>query len=233
MNLFTIKILAVVFMTIDHIGFFFFPEAWAWRAVGRLAFPIFAFTVANAFFHTGSRGKYLLRLLLLAVLCQVPFWLYEPSGFLNIFFTLGLGFALIWLYDAAAGGKIFSLAGLLLIAAAVLFAQWGKDGLGLVQYGGYGPALIFLFYQSLSRRRGRTLLWIGIPLITAAAAMAEFLLSGASLHWSLLTLAAALSLPFLLAYNGERGKSWKYFFYLYYPLHLFFLQGLALLLPYW
>lgn len=228
MNLFAIKIIATLCMVVDHVGLFFFPDTLWFRAIGRIAYPLFAFTVANAFVHTRSKGKYLVRMLLLAVLIQIPYYAFLRDTTLNIFFSLGLGFAFIWLYEAATKNhRERAAAGLLLAAAVFIAAEWGEQSILPLQYGGYGLALIFcchLFYQKPAALGAAQLL-----LLTAAAAADIFLLR-ADTAWALLSFCSLLALPFLFAYNGEKGPGLKYFFYFFYPLHLVFLQCLALLL---
>lgn len=103
-NLFTLKIIAAVSMTLDHIGGIFFPGQLYWICIGRLAFPIFCYLIANGFFYTRSKLKYLIRLVICAFLSQLPFiamYYYErhsisvmfaPDGMFSSignFFTLG------------------------------------------------------------------------------------------------------------------------------------------------
>ena len=64
MNIFTIKIIALILMLMDHIGEFF-PDSPIWfRWLGRLAAPLFFYALAVGFHHTRNRKKYLLRLYL-------------------------------------------------------------------------------------------------------------------------------------------------------------------------
>lgn len=115
MSTLALKILAILFMFIDHLGFAIGSSAFAavnfgggyyfCRAVGRLAFPIFAFLIANGFKHTKNLKKYILRIFAFAIISEVPFDLFVSgkvtlvswSGLLpdlhfnNVFFTLLLG----------------------------------------------------------------------------------------------------------------------------------------------
>ncbi len=230
MSLFALKIIATVFMVIDHIGILFFPQTILFRAVGRLAFPIFAFTVANAFHHTKSRRTYLVRMLFLAALCQIPYGLLYHGLTLNIFFTLGFGFGIVWLYQGIAKGNTFSFPGILLVTGLILFFAWGDHTLFTLQYGGFGLALIFLFHLFYRRKWKTALAQI---LLLAVTAPVNIFFFQQDISWSLLSLCSALALPLILSYNGNKGRSWKYFFYLFYPLHLLFLQGLYYLLQAW
>lgn len=62
MTITTLKILALVFMTIDHIGAIFFQDIIWLRYIGRLSAPIFIFCIAEALKHTSDRKKYVIKL---------------------------------------------------------------------------------------------------------------------------------------------------------------------------
>ena len=96
MSSLTLKIIAVVTMLVDHVGFLFFPEEQIFRIIGRISFPLFAFLIAEGFIKTKDVKEYLKRLSIFAVISQVPFFFFERvaglSGIhLNILFTLALG----------------------------------------------------------------------------------------------------------------------------------------------
>lgn len=214
LNASAIKYLACLFMLLDHIGMMLLPECLALRGVGRLAFPLFAFMIANGYRHTADPRRYLLRLILFAVGFQ---WLYSRivvPGTLNIFATLALGLAAVWLADILLH-KISHpgwarLSALLTTALAALLAQ-----LIHCDYGWYGVALIFaswLFFTSFSRL---ACAWL---LLTAAYSW--------GLGWPFggLQMLALLALPLVYGYNGERGNSPRWFFYIFYPAHLLLLH---------
>ena len=58
-------------MTLDHIGLYFFPNQILFRIIGRIAMPIFVFTLAEGFIHTKSRQKYFMRLGMLGVISEI------------------------------------------------------------------------------------------------------------------------------------------------------------------
>lgn len=92
-NMFTLKIIAAVSMTIDHVGAMFFPGQLYWTCIGRLAFPIFCFLIANGFFYTRSKLKYFIRLVVCAFLSQLPFiamYYYESRSIAVLFAPDGL-----------------------------------------------------------------------------------------------------------------------------------------------
>ena len=96
MTAYTIKLLAIITMVIDHIGLFFFPHLIFLRIIGRLSFPLFAWLIANGAYYTHDIKAYLTRILIFALISQIPFaianHLLSPSlWYLNVLFTLFLG----------------------------------------------------------------------------------------------------------------------------------------------
>ena len=106
LNSLHLKLLAVVTMLIDHMGFTLFPHAVWMRAVGRLAFPIFCFLIAEGCAHTHDKKRYAGRLLLFAVLSELPFNLMCSGQWLswnyqNVLWTLLIGALVCWAMDWA------------------------------------------------------------------------------------------------------------------------------------
>lgn len=180
------------------------------RYAGRLAFPIFAFFLAEGFCQTRHRRDYGLRLLIFALLSEIPFdlamfgtWLY--LDYQNILVTLLIA------YITLCGVQRFNRklwAQLLCIAAGC-----GAAYLLQSDYGGIGVMIVVLLYWF----RGTGL---QIPVGAAAAALES------AENWCF----SALAFIPLAFYNGERG-SWprKYFFYVFYPAHLLVLWGIRML----
>ena len=101
---FALKCIALITMIIDHVGAILYPEARVLRIIGRIAFPIYAFLVAEGFYHTKNVKKYMLRLLLFALVSEIPFDLALTGqilefGHQNVFFTLFAGLLLMELYS--------------------------------------------------------------------------------------------------------------------------------------
>ena len=99
---FDLKIIAVITMIIDHAGAFLFPQAKILRIIGRISFPIFAFLICEGYEHTKDVKKYMLRLLLFAVISE-PFFDLAMSGTIfslnngqNVIFTLLIGVVTIY-----------------------------------------------------------------------------------------------------------------------------------------
>lgn len=202
LDAFWLKVIALISMTIDHIGYFLFPDLIILRIIGRLAFVIFAYFCANAYIYTSNRLKYGLTLLVLGLIMDVIVY---TSGFYvtsNIFITLGLGFFLIYGYDK----NQYWLIALILILLAFI----------KVDYGYYGVLVIFASY--IFFKRIDYLMFANIVLIT----IFFFLKQLSDLQYY-----SIFGIGLLFLYNYQRGYSIKYFFYLYYPLHILILQYLS------
>lgn len=99
-----LKLIAMVTMLIDHIGYMFFPQHVIFRSVGRLAFPIFAYLLSVGYEKTSSLKNYAWRLLVFGLISQVPYAFFSPGlEFkpleLNIMFTLLAALGIIYLYE--------------------------------------------------------------------------------------------------------------------------------------
>ena len=179
------------------------------RAIGRTAFPIFAFLISEGFVHTRNREKYALNLLVFALISEIPFNLAFGGELLypkqNVFFTLLLGYAGIYLYDRYNVTK----EGKFLLQLIVLFV--GSIFLR-ADYGCFGYGFILLLY--ILRTNKVLMSIIGVCVLPS--------------KW----IGGAAFLPICI-YNGKRGfatgKAAKYAFYLFYPLHLFIIYLLRIL----
>lgn len=199
-NTFTLKMIAIVSMLIDHIGAALFPHITILRVLGRIAFPIFAYTIVEGFVHTHDLKKYMIRLGIFALLSEIPFDLTFSGkiiefGHQNVFFTLLLGVAMLALY--VRGRNVTEQLSIVVVAMFL-------SKLLNVDYQATGILMIFLFYY-LREKKLEKLFAVGILIL---------LVSGKIQLFSLLAF-----IPIAL-YNGERGPKMKAFFYAFYPVHL-------------
>lgn len=180
------------------------------RIFGRLAFPIYCFLLVEGFEKTRSRLKYAGRLLLFALISEVPFNLafrgnVLDTSYQNVFFTLLLGFAAIWAIDEIRGRipqSFFQfLASVAVFLGAALAAEVCK-----CDYGANGIIPIVLLYLFRKNKREQIL-----------AGCVAFL-------WEI---TAPIAFVFIGFYNGRRGLKLKYVFYSFYPVHLLLLYLLA------
>lgn len=217
-----LKILALLLMTLDHIGMLLFPHV-AWlRAAGRLAFPIFAYMIAEGCRYTRSRPRYFLTLVVFAVPCQVAYAVFMHSAMQCVLVTFALSVTLILLLERArakrtACGWLVFVGALVAVTGGILVLQkllsaWNFG----VDYGVFGVLLPLLIYCGSKKWQA---------LLLCAVGLVPLCLLSVGIQWWCF---AAL-LPLAL-YNGKRGKyPLKYLFYLYYPLHLAVLYGISLL----
>ena len=207
-----LKWLAIVTMTLDHVGAVLYPEYPLFRYIGRLSFPLFAYLLILGLENTRNVRNYFLRLFLFAWISQIPFYLafgIKPWEHLNIFFTLSIGLVFVYLYSN--DNHLFFIP--LLASIALPF-----------DYGIYGILTIGSFYFL---RRNK---WVGM--------FSFLLLNLFFLLFSPFQFLALGALPLIFLHNDGRisfkritikafySLCKKYFFYFYYPLHLFILYFL-------
>lgn len=217
-----IKIIAVVSMTIDHIGGAFFPQYPAFRWIGRIAFPLFCYCLTVGMMYTGDIKKYLFRLGAFAVISQ-PFWIlaFNSDDITGNIFNLNIFFTLIVSLFGAWGFKerkwcFFILA---LILLNVINFDYAMTGL----------ILILIFY--LCRNKP----WLGAAVYTLTylpalnGNMADPLALKIGGHAIGFEIFALLALPFIYIQTNSGLKIPKWFFYIYYPAHLFAIYLIGIL----
>jgi len=217
MSGFLLKLIAVAAMAADHIGLVLFPHALWLRLIGRIAFPLYAYFIAEGFRHTADVRKYILRLAAFAFLSELPFDLVmtgDPLSprYQNVFFTLLLGLLAIVFYDRFSREASPSRAMLPVLLCATGASLIPAD------YGFYGVLLIFVFYIC----KNQTVLVKWFMVLVPAGALLCYAEQG-SLLWSFAQMFELGALPLILTYNGKRGPKVRYFFYVFYPAHLLLL----------
>ena len=245
MTSFALKLIAVLSMLLDHLfqaGLFGQKQLMDWfglsmgasyyvcqiiEPLGRLAFPIYAYFIAEGCRHTRSRRNYLLRLLFFGVISEFPYdiamnpfhqggaWYmaFTPFTHLNVFFTLALGVIGITLYDRLrVKGKPAALCYLPLAACAVAAELLRTD------YMIFGPLLIFAAYFPRTTKTRFAAMAGVLALIYLGYYTGWFSYFDISAPIYLAAACAALGL--LALYNGRRGPKLKWLFYAVYPAHL-------------
>lgn len=208
MSSFWLKFLACILMLIDHIGFAFFPKIAILRAIGRLAFPIFAFQASVSFDKTKNKEKYISRMILFTVVSQIPFFLLRKISLvnakpmLNIGATLTCGLLALYCLDKIKKPwlKYISVALIILISIVVP-----------MDYKWYGVIIIIIFYIFRKEKYGIAIFY---PIV---------LMSYCFYKNSTFNLPAIGAIIPIFLYNGKKGKSAKYWFYAFYPLHMLIL----------
>lgn len=220
---FQLKMIAACAMLIDHTAHVFFPAAIYMRCIGRLAFPIFAFMVAMGYSYTKDIKKYMLRMLIFAIIAQIPYVYmvgsFDPIPF-NVIFTLLFG--LVSIYAIETGKPIIGITVTLLLA--ILAESGGFD------HGAFGVFMVLAFYYTRSSRYLRNASAVALILLFTTSYMIK--LGILSFTW-IIILFYLFPIPLIDLYNGKKGISntfTKWFFYIFYPLHIILIVIVNLLL---
>ena len=205
----SIKLIAISIMLFNHIGRVFFPGAEIFVKIGEIGFPLFAFCVSEGFYYTRNKQKYLRNLLIFALISEIFFdyaftneiiyWFHQ-----NVLFTISSAVLFLIIYEKINNSKQSLISKTILISLILLLFLMVST-LSFTDHDTYGILLIFIFYVF----RDKPILKYSISAIILYTAYAY----GYSV----------LSIPIIMLYNGKRGFNLKYFFYLFYPLHLLIL----------
>ena len=234
-----IKILALILMTVDHVGFLLFPNLQILRLIGRVSFPLFAYMLAEGCHYTKNKIKHFLLVFVLGILFQLVYQIAtNDASEYNIFLTFALSILAIYSLQYAKEGmfqegkffdKLLSLLQfpLVILTIYVLSEQFPFD------YGFFGillPVFVSLFDdRGLPQNRATKVLSCSyVKIFMLAIGLLFVCLTSAFKERAFYSY---LSIPILLFYNEKKGKyNLKYLFYFYYPLHLVLLQAVQLLL---
>lgn len=213
---FALKLIAIVAMTANHAAYIFdavlpTPALFIMYTVGGLTFPIMAFLLVVGYKHTSNVRKYMVRLAIFALASQVPFQLFLAERG-NVLITLLLSLVALYLYDTLRSRGVFWLifAGIVAVSS---FCDWGM----------IGPIMVLLMYilPSKIQRVAYPIVLVmaasGFPALMEAMAKSDLMMVPFALY---AFIGCGADIPLLLAYNGQRGRSMKWFFYAYYPLHI-------------
>ena len=254
----TLKILAAIFMFIDHLGILIFPNELWLRDLGRLSMPLFAFMIAEGCRYTKNKIKHFFLLFGLGTACQIVYIIFDPSNmYLGILLTFSISTLIIYAMQFAkkcffsAQEKTLSLGGevaqaplhsdnrlalkaasLMLVFTLIILA-FTLCHFVTVDYGFWGVmmpvfASIFDFHRIPALDRLKKMDCLPVKILCMAIAEIMLIVTHVSPDFQTPALFAFL---LLLLYNGEKGKAnLKYFFYIFYPVHLGVLTGISMLL---
>lgn len=223
MTVFALKIIAVISMFLDHVRYAIPMTAIPiTEYLGRLAFPIFSFVISEGFVHTHSKTKYMLRMLIFAIVSQIPFNLFahklvHSASTLNIMFTFEYALIGLYIYEFFKNQKefpkFFKWCSVIISLSTILFVVY----LVHPDYSWYGVCCVWIFYLFKNKKILTTFSYIFLTLIYYASKKIAFDEN------YLIILFSILPIIFVLMYNGKKGKSFKYFFYFFYPVHMMIL----------
>lgn len=240
-----LKLLACVTMLIDHIGYVLVYPLYQQisvaggnigaartvylgylllRCIGRLSFPIFAFLLVEGFNRTRSRKKYALRLVIGALLAEIPFnlvvsgspvWRYKQS----IMITLLLGFCALLVMERC---KKLAWKPVAMLPFALLGYLLKAD------YGWGGVILIALFELSRHTFNRNLIRFFGMLVLFHYMPSSVLRFGNFSVPMQAL---GALSVLFIAAYDGRKvtsSRAVQWSFYLFYPVHLLVLYLISI-----
>lgn len=209
-------------MLSDHIGDSILGRFSFLNLIGRISFPIFAFQTMQGYINTKNLKKHMIKLLIFACISQIPFMLFlstfTTNIYLNVLFTFLLGICALYIYDKC-NNKVLGFLFVIIISIIAYFIK--------VDYGAFGILLIFVFYffyKNNNIKHNKLLMSISIVLLCVIHYLPNIFKSPSLIctYLSLITF-TSLSLIFILFYNNKEGPKLKYFFYIFYPLHLLIL----------
>ena len=205
-----LKLIAALSMLLDHGGLLFFSRAAGFRIAGRLAFPIFAFMIAEGCHYTRNRWRYWGMIAALAAVCQAVYYFAAGDTYLSVLVTFSLAIPTVFALDEWKKTKSWIWG---LLTATLIAVVWLMNQRLEIDYGFWG-CMLPVFVAAFREKAPLAGLTAGLALVAA-----EF----GGLQWYSL-----LAVPVLWCYNGTVGRrKLKYFFYIFYPAHLAILQVLA------
>lgn len=200
-----LKLIAILAMVCSHVykGILVGQKEFLFLdIIGRISFPIFCFLLVEGFCYTKNRKKYLFRLWLFAVFSEIPFDLLFFGTYFtyltqNVLFTMLIGVLTLWGMEKA--GRKYQWIVLILGMCVAWFLK--------TDYSVWGIWVIACFYLF----RGMKKEGMMVQIANMFVAMGVF-------NWK--QAFGVLALILIWFYNGKEGRKWKYFFYVFYPLHM-------------
>ncbi len=233
----TLKIIACIFMLIDHIGLTFFPSEDIFRILGRIALPLFAFFIAEGCRYTRNGMRRFLMIFSIGLVFLVFYFIYQGRLYGNIFLTFSVSIMLdnvIYNCKKAVfrNFKVIKTVFCLSIISFTLVLLYFLYGIIYFEYGFFGmllPVLInitnlkdieapLIFKRVDNHLSKLLLLTIGLVLVSLTGRLGN------------MQFYCFLALPLIILYNGKPGsKKLKYVFYVFYPAHLIIIEATALI----
>lgn len=244
-----LKIIACALMTVDHVGYILFPNVIILRIIGRLAFPIFAFMIAEGVKYTKNKLRYFLLIFVLGTVFQIVTYIYSGDTFMGIFITFSLAIPLCYAVQFVKRSFLTNNISAPIKALSVLTLVFGLGAVYLINhyitidYGFYGcilPAVTGLFHLGGNTVGENTISSFEkikkfdnfhLSVLMLAIGLIGVWLGGVPLSLKPIQPYSFLAIPLLLLYNGKRGKyNIKFFFYLFYPIHLLIIYCIGLII---
>lgn len=229
---FSLHLMAMIFMLCDHLWGTLIPGNDWLTCIGRMTFPIYAFLLVEGYFHTKNLNKYALRLLVFALLSEIPFNLAMGSRVFypihqNVLFNFCFSLGLIHWNEQAKATKLVRKR--ILVATASVGLAYTLGILSFVDYYHAGILMVLGFYFFRGKRWWNLLgqavcMWyINFEILGGYEYVLH--LFGHSFHLLRQGFAMLALIPIWL-YRGHQGytsRNWQYFCYWFYPVHLLIL----------
>lgn len=252
-NSFQLKCLGLLFMTVDHIGLYICRSVniSPLRVIGRIAAPLFLYVTINSISHTRNKLKYALRLyiahiiiclmtLLLTTIGNNQFGNYNQFSILPTFiYTVVLTYIVEKITKSQKKLTtnnillILSAFAIIIIPTAIMFLFSRYETLYQIFFPSilivpYSPLFILMgicwYFNKDKAKQGFILILFSCLSIVGALLFARLSAWIYMDFFNNTQFGMILFLPFIYLYNGKRGKSMKYFFYVYYPVHIYILM---------
>lgn len=229
MSSFALHIIAMIFMLCDHMWATILDYEWL-TCLGRIAFPIFAFLITEGYIHTSNINKYIKRMVIFAIITEIPFNLMVSASPIypfhqNVLWTFVI--SLLTLKYLNFDNVKNSFKSILIILLAIIIAT-----ITMCDYFGAGVMMVVGFYIFRKSKLLQLLMMIYVNMILLQGYSYPIDIAGYTYYFPQQGF-AILSLIFIWLYNGKQGyhaKWFKIFCYAFYPLHMLILYLLTIVL---
>lgn len=229
MSSFALHIIAMIFMLCDHMWATILDYEWL-TCIGRIAFPIFAFLITEGYIHTSNINKYIKRMVIFAIITEIPFNLMVSASPIypfhqNVLWTFVI--SLLTLKYLNFDDVKNSFKSILIILLAIIIAT-----ITMCDYFGAGVMMVVGFYIFRKSKLLQLLMMIYVNMILIQGYSYPIDIAGYTYYFPQQGF-AVLSLIFIWLYNGKQGyhaKWFKIFCYAFYPLHMLILYLLTIVL---
>ena len=229
MSSFALHIIAMIFMLCDHMWATILDYEWL-TCIGRIAFPIFAFLITEGYIHTSNINKYIKRMVIFAIITEIPFNLMVSASPIypfhqNVLWTFVISLLTLKYLNFDNTKNIFK--SILIILLAIIIAT-----VTMCDYFGAGVMMVVGFYIFRKSKLLQLLMMIYVNMILIQGYSYPIDIAGYTYYFPQQGF-AVLSLIFIWLYNGKQGyhaKWFKIFCYAFYPLHMLILYLLTIVL---
>lgn len=229
-----LKLIAIIAMTVDHIAWAMFdgyPTALlplVMHIIGRLTCPIMCYFIAEGYHYTRNINKYTFRLFAFAFVSHfayifasndfvdfkslIPFYYGNFLNQTSVMWSLAWGLVMLRIADSKNIKSIYKVLLVILICIITLPSDWS--------------CIAALCIMAIGTNRGdfrKQMSWM----IFYVALYSLVYFFAIDKVYGVLQMGVVLSIPVIAMYNGKRGKNpkinkfMKWFFYIFYPAHLF------------